>query len=340
MTELSKHIEMLLLDNDCVIVPGLGGFMAHSIVAEYDEERCAFYPPIRTVGFNPQLQLNDSLIAQSYVEYYDISYPEAIRKISSEVEEIRQTLNIEGKYYFHGIGVLTMLSDGRYDFEPCLSGILTPSLYALSSFNIEKVNAGRSLDMVAQVNLPVSSDDETILADDCTSADNPPKVTLRIDTVRKVLIAASLLLLFVFSSIPVGVGSNGVQMCSVVDTNVLNKVFDARDFDTLNHTANIEQQEMAQIAKCDSVDTEGGVEENVIQHGYTIVLASKVSKSGAERYVSNLIKKGYSEASIYERAGMRKVVLGRYDSESAAANALRQLQSDSDSFADAWISEM
>ena len=27
--ELERHIEILLLDNDCVIVPGLGGFMAH-----------------------------------------------------------------------------------------------------------------------------------------------------------------------------------------------------------------------------------------------------------------------------------------------------------------------
>ena len=30
MIELAKHIEVLLLENDCVIVPGLGGFIAHS----------------------------------------------------------------------------------------------------------------------------------------------------------------------------------------------------------------------------------------------------------------------------------------------------------------------
>ena len=29
MIELSQHIEVLLLENDCVIVPGLGGFVAH-----------------------------------------------------------------------------------------------------------------------------------------------------------------------------------------------------------------------------------------------------------------------------------------------------------------------
>jgi NAD(P)-dependent dehydrogenase (short-subunit alcohol dehydrogenase family) len=46
------------LDNDCVIVPGFGGFMAHNIPAKYDEENCIFIPPMRIVGFNPQLTMN------------------------------------------------------------------------------------------------------------------------------------------------------------------------------------------------------------------------------------------------------------------------------------------
>lgn len=29
MKKLAKHIEVLLLENNCVIVPGLGGFIAH-----------------------------------------------------------------------------------------------------------------------------------------------------------------------------------------------------------------------------------------------------------------------------------------------------------------------
>ena len=37
MIELAKHIEILLLDNDCVIVPEFGGFMAHHVNSVYDE---------------------------------------------------------------------------------------------------------------------------------------------------------------------------------------------------------------------------------------------------------------------------------------------------------------
>ena len=140
MIELTRHIEILLLDNDCVIMPDFGGFMAHYVHAEYSEEEGMFYQPQRTIGFNPQLRLNDSLLAQSYVEAYDVSYPEAIRMIASDVEEVRQTLAIEGKYEFHGIGTLRYTSDEKYDFEPCMAGLLTPYLYALSSYSMDRIS--------------------------------------------------------------------------------------------------------------------------------------------------------------------------------------------------------
>ena len=65
--ELERHIEILLLSNDCVIVPNLGGFVAHNIEARYQEQEQLFLPPLRTLGFNPQLTINDSLLVQSYI---------------------------------------------------------------------------------------------------------------------------------------------------------------------------------------------------------------------------------------------------------------------------------
>ena len=88
MIELDRHIEILLLNNDCVIIPDFGGFMTHHVAAVYDGENKRFLPPSRTLGFNHHLQLNDSLLAQSYVEVYDISYPEAFSLIAEEVEEL------------------------------------------------------------------------------------------------------------------------------------------------------------------------------------------------------------------------------------------------------------
>lgn len=157
--ELNRHIEILLLSNDCVIVPGLGGFMAHHVAARYDETDGLFLPPLRTLGFNPQLKLNDSLLAQSYVEAYDISYPEALCRIEDEVNELKQRLDNEGQYELNDIGTLSVNEDGNYVFEPCEAGILTPSLYGLSSFEMKPLEAGS---VVKEVGLLVK---ETATAD-------------------------------------------------------------------------------------------------------------------------------------------------------------------------------
>ena len=134
--ELERHIEILLLSNDCVIVPDFGGFMAHHVDAYYDEQEGIFLPPQRTLGFNPQLKINDSLLAQSYVEAYDISYPEAILRIEDEVNELKMHLQTKGIYELNGIGTLEFNENGHYVFTPCEAGILTPHLYGLCSFEM------------------------------------------------------------------------------------------------------------------------------------------------------------------------------------------------------------
>ena len=120
--ELERHIEILLLSNDCVIVPGLGGFMTNHVDARYDNDDRMFLPPLRTLGFNPKLTLNDSLLAQSYIEAYDISYPEAIHRIEDEVNELRQHLENNGSYELNDIGTLFLNDDGNMEFKPCEAG--------------------------------------------------------------------------------------------------------------------------------------------------------------------------------------------------------------------------
>ena len=141
--ELERHIEILLLSNDCVIIPDLGGFMTHYIDAKYDEEDGLFLPPLRTLGFNPQLTINDSMLALSYVEAYDISYPEALKRIGDEVNELKQHIQNEGSYDLNDIGTLALNEDGKYVFTPCEAGILTPSLYGLASFELKTLLPSR-----------------------------------------------------------------------------------------------------------------------------------------------------------------------------------------------------
>lgn len=141
MIELYKHIEVLLLENDCVIVPGLGGFIAHYRPAvRKDDGR--FLPPLRAIGFNPQLVMNDGLLVQSYMQAYNTDFPDATRKIEKAVEELKVELYQNGEVSFGQVGVLYYNMNGVYEFAPSAEGFFTPSLYGLGDFRIAALAAG------------------------------------------------------------------------------------------------------------------------------------------------------------------------------------------------------
>ena len=137
MIELAKHIEKLLLDNDCVIVPELGGFIAHYQPARYEEDEGVYMPPYRSVGFNPQLMMNDGLLVQSYMQAHHTDYPDAVREIAQGVGALKDKLFQDGVVEISGVGSLYYTIRDTYEFHPELNGILSPSLYALDSFSIQ-----------------------------------------------------------------------------------------------------------------------------------------------------------------------------------------------------------
>lgn len=145
MKELSRHIEVLLLENDCVIVPGLGGFIAHNKAAEFKDSANVFCPPLRTIGFNPQLTINDGLLAQSYMQSYDTDFPDASRKIESVVSQIKESLYKNGQAELDNIGTLYYTMAGTYGFEPYNNAFFSPSLYGLGSFSISPLSELSSL---------------------------------------------------------------------------------------------------------------------------------------------------------------------------------------------------
>lgn len=139
MIELAQHIEVLLLENDCVIVPGLGGFVAHHVPATRVAEDNIFLPPARIIGFNPQLKMNDGLLVQSYMAVYDTSFPDATHMVEKEVADINATLHEEGKVDLPNIGELRYSIHNTYDFVPYDHKITTPRLYGLDSFEMQEL---------------------------------------------------------------------------------------------------------------------------------------------------------------------------------------------------------
>ena len=322
MIELEKHIEVLLLNNDCVIVPGLGGFMGHYMDARFDEQESLFLPPLRSLGFNPQLTINDSLLVQSYVEAYDISYPEALRRIEAEVQELRLHLETEGKYELNDIGILSLNDEGHLTFAPCEAGILTPALYGLGSFEMPRI------DTVASQNSETNS-----------IGIHENAITIKMSWIRNMVAAVAAIIAFFMIGTPVSDSEipTNIQQSAFISIPSAHHATPAAEVAAESIAKAIVETSMANGAA--TVSSEVNAETSQSKEAdaqYCLVLASQVSKKNAEVFISQLQAKGFEDVRILTTT-MTRVVYGNFASESEAYNHLQSLQGQSKYFQDAWV---
>lgn len=86
MRTLDQFLHPLFLDHDCVVVPGLGGFVCNRQPARYDEARQELSPPYRSVLFNERLVHHDGVLAQAVARAEGMTLDAAVALIESEVE--------------------------------------------------------------------------------------------------------------------------------------------------------------------------------------------------------------------------------------------------------------
>ena len=376
MIEINRHIEILLLSNDCVIVPGFGGFMAHHVDARYDGTDNMFLPPLRTVGFNPQLTMNDSLLVLSYVETYDMSYPEALRRIEDEVAEIRQTLENEGKYEVDNVGILSLNEDGNIEFEPYEAGILTPDFYGLGGFDMmpvaqltagEEANANKAAtsktaaptteskpnaNLVEMPAKPMQKEKEAavnnsvFINDDEEEETSAEFISIRKSWLRN--LAAACIAIIAFFTISTPLGAPTMQK-SQIDTGMLNRIM-PKEIDQMKKAKELvingDETKLTETSE-NAAQSAGNAAQNANQDAelslpstyYSIVLASRVTKHNAANYAERLQGKGLKQARVLITENNVKVIYGTYNSESEAYAALKNLR-DNEAFADGWITKV
>jgi len=109
---LSNYIAELLVNNNCVIVPNFGGFIANYQSAVIDEVRNKIYPPSKHVLFNPNLFSNDGLLADYVSRQIQKQYSETLSLIDVEVENWKTKLSNNERISVGEIGFLFQNENG------------------------------------------------------------------------------------------------------------------------------------------------------------------------------------------------------------------------------------
>ena len=115
---ITRHIADLLYHHECVIVPGLGGFIKANIPARIIHTSHEFFPPSGTLAFNSGLAANDGLLANHIASVQNTSYREALYEIKKWVEICLDAIHKGEKVTLQGIGELFMNASGRLEFKP------------------------------------------------------------------------------------------------------------------------------------------------------------------------------------------------------------------------------
>ena len=354
MIQIQRHIEILLLSHDCVIVPGFGGFIAHHVDAHYDKDDRLWLPPYRTLGFNPQLTLNDSLLVQSYVEAYDMSYPDALRQIESEVEELKGILHTEGEYEMDSVGTLSVNIDGNYEFAPCEAGILSPEVYGLADFSFKRLKDAEPLAETTPINVAEEkseSESPSPALLDFTDAEEdvePRAVVIKMSWVRNAVAIAAAIACFFLLATPVANSDLGTKTMSQLQGNILYKLMPKDSNMTPAQPVEVKEalQPEGQSVVARNKDVQKAKDAKVAENHdiktvdkkdtYCIVLASQVKRNNAETFIEQVKKRGITDARINIDNGTLRVICGGYENQEDAYNHLNKIASDIE-FADAWV---
>ena len=154
--DITLYIRELLFGHDCVIVPDFGGFIGNYITARLDKSTGEFFPPIKQISFNKNLNTNDGLLIGKISEANGIDFNEARVIVAKYVTELHKKLNNGETVAFEHIGTFVNNHEGNVQFEPD-----SKANYCLDSFGLEPLKCFplEGYDVRKRVIKPVDRDD-------------------------------------------------------------------------------------------------------------------------------------------------------------------------------------
>jgi hypothetical protein len=115
---ITRYIKDLLFEQDCVVIPDFGGFIANYVSAEIHPIRHTFSPPSKSIAFNEMLRLNDGLLASYVAQHEGISREEALNRIKEYTTQLWNELRQKNKYRLEEVGTLFLNGEQKLQFEP------------------------------------------------------------------------------------------------------------------------------------------------------------------------------------------------------------------------------
>ncbi|MDE7126092.1 MAG: hypothetical protein K2O12_06400, partial [Muribaculaceae bacterium] len=210
MNTLIRHIEYLVTKHDCVIVPGLGAFIAQYQSAVISEDGLSVVPPSRMLVFNGALMHNDGLLAASVARKERVHYDEALSLVKQGVTGIKRQLELDEEVSLGSLGRLIKAENGQtIIFEPSATASYCPEFTLLKTLDLVPLHRRSNIE-----------DDDAVAKNRnvMPAVYNPLRNVLRIAASFAVIIALTLCLTTPISVNEVSLASMGVANTPITTT--------------------------------------------------------------------------------------------------------------------------
>lgn len=154
MKTLAKQISNLLYEHDCVIVPGLGGFITNYKPAFIHPHNHTFHPPSKQLTFNAALNNNDGILINAYVVNQGIDFNTAKKIVDQKVHEIRISLLKGKKVELEAIGTLSSNRENNIEFTSGNTVNYLGEAYGFTRFDFHPVDR-TSGTVIKELNKPI-----------------------------------------------------------------------------------------------------------------------------------------------------------------------------------------
>lgn len=314
MNQLILHIEYLLHQHNCVIVPGLGGFVVNSIHTR-KEDLSIFHSPYCELVFNRSLTHNDGLLVESYMRVDNIPFESANIKIEQAVKELKGVLRYEKRVSLGDLGEFILTDDNRFIYNP--KRFIRPEFFGLSV---------ASLKPVIQLKPKASISAKPIIE----KRKSLPKISM-----GAAIAAMIAIMFFIFPIQDTEKEHQSAKM--LTDTNIFakterqknrNNVFDSYAVDTsANHDAysspDSNKAKETTLAKTDKQ--------------YYIIVGVYEVREIADKMIERLKSDGYNNCNTIDKPTRIDVYAASFSSRKEAEKVARELRDSNDIYKDAWV---
>ncbi|MFZ4456062.1 MAG: SPOR domain-containing protein [Bacteroidales bacterium] len=320
MKLITSHIEYLLTENDCVIVPGFGGFVIQNIEAQFMDSEVL--PPAREICFNAGLTHDDGLLLTNISQVEGVSYGEARRMVQNDLELFSTELSYRSKVELGKVGAFTLDESKNLVFES--TSIPENDIH---SFGLTSVKLALLSELTKRDEVPVL----------VTTEKDGDMIQIRFSkrkALRAVASVAAVWLLWIFSTPVTDVKQ---QTAGFISRQEIIKSITPTILTVNDSTARQDSLSQQPVAKVDAPKAEVTTQNSLTEERYFIVLGSFHSEKSATKHLDQLTNSGIRNVKVQKLGTLMRTTLCAFVDKAEAEKYLSSIRYNRHEYNEAWL---